>query len=154
MNYLTIYKYTEKYRTGNKSKPDRFHFFLASSKCQSKLFSSDENLAQRLMLIFIFSLSKFTIYVLACVYEIPCKWDISILDVSTFGNSPFPQIPAPSVGLSKWQSSGAHSQTLTLDILCKRWIYFFPCPGRYSLGREIVFNFQVLRITFHVIVKI
>lgn len=101
MNSLTIYKYTEKYRTGNKSKPDRSHIFLASSKCQSKLFSSDENLPQRLLLIFIFSLSKFTIYVLARVYEIPCKWNFSILNVSTFDNLPFPQTPAPSVGLGK-----------------------------------------------------
>lgn len=155
MNYLTIYKCTEKYRTGSKNKPDRAHFFLASSKCQSKLFSSDENLPQRLLLIFILSLSKFAIYVLAHVYEIPCKWDFSILDVSTFDNSPFPQIPAPSVGLGKWQSSGAHSQNPDFRCTLQKWIYFFPWPGRYySLGREIVFSFQVLRITFHIIVKI
>lgn len=133
MNYLTIYNYTKKYRTGNKSKPDRFHFFLASSKCQSKLFSSDENLAQRLMLIFIFSLSKFTIYVLACVYEIPCKWDISILDVSTFGNSPFPQIPAPSVGLSNWQSSGAHSPNPDFRYTLQKMNLFLPLPWKIFL---------------------
>lgn len=136
MNYLTIYKYTEKYRTGNKSKPDRSHFFFASSKCQSKLFSSDENLPQRLLLIFIFSLSKFTIYVLACVYEIPCKWNFSILDVSTLGNSPFPQIPAPLVGLSKWQSSGAHSQNPDFRYTLQKIDLFLPLAWKILFLRQ------------------
>jgi hypothetical protein len=58
-----------------------------------QVISSDENLPQGQMLIFVFSLNKSTIYVLNCVYEIVYKWDSSTLGVSTFGSSLFPQTP-------------------------------------------------------------